>query len=377
LEMNLDFTSEQEMLRDAASKFFANECPYDRVKELEETEAGYSHELWQKMAELGWQGLIFPEEYGGFGATFMDLVILSLETGKALCPSPFFSTVIQCGLTLLEGGTEDQKKELLARVSGGDLIMALAQYEEDGSYHSSGVRMKAEVKGNRYLLNGTKLFVMDANICEKLIVVAKVEDGGPTLFVVEANDPGILITKMPTIGKDNLCEVIFKDVSVDGQQVIGSIGTGSEILQKMEAKAAVIKAAEMVGGCRACIDLTAEYAKQREQYGMPIGGFQIIQHYLANMLIRYDVSANYLYQVASMVEEGLDFVTEASALKASVNENYKFISERAVQIHGAIGTSREAAIALFYRKAKSCEYACGDSDYHYEKVIQNLLARQD
>jgi acyl-CoA dehydrogenase len=373
--MNLDFTSEQEMLKDAASKFFSNECPYDRVKELEDSEAGYSAELWQKMAELGWQGLIFPEEYGGFGAAFMDLILLSQEMGKAVCPSPFFSTVIQCGLTLLEGGTEDQKREFLARIAGGDLIMALAQYEEGGSYFSSGIRMRAEVKGSHYLLNGTKLFVLDANICEKLIVVARTDGGGTTLFMVEANDPGVVITKMPTIGKDNLCEVTFKDVTVNGNRVIGAVGKGWEILEKVEAKAAVVKAAEMVGGCRACIDLTAEYAKQREQYGMPIGGFQIIQHYLANMLIRYDVSANYLYQVASMVEEGLDFVTEASALKASVNESYKFVSERAVQIHGAIGTSREADIALFYRKAKSYEYACGDSDYHYEKVIQNLLAR--
>lgn len=373
--MNLDFTSEQEMLRDSASKFFANECPYDRVKALEETEAGYSPEIWQKMAELGWQGLIFPEEYGGFDAAFMDLIILSEEMGKAVCPSPFFSTVIQCGLTLLEGATEDQKKALLPRIAEGSLNMALAQYEAEGSYLPSGINMIAETRDGHYILNGTKLFVMDANLCEKFIVIARVDKAGPTLFLVEANDPGIGITKMSTIGKDNLCEVTFKDISVDREGVIGPIGKGWEILERMEAKAAVVKAAEMVGGCKACIDITAEYAKQREQYGMPIGGFQIIQHYMANMLIRYDVSANYLYQVAWMVDEGLDFATEASALKASVNETYKFISERAVQIHGAIGTSREADIALFYRKAKSYEYVCGDSDYHYEKVIQNLLAR--
>jgi alkylation response protein AidB-like acyl-CoA dehydrogenase len=373
--MNLDFTSEQEMLRDSASKFFANECPYDRVKELEETEAGYSPGLWQKMAELGWQGLIFPEEYGGYDAPFMDLVILSEEMGKAVCPSPFFSTVIQCGLTLLEGGTENQKKELLPKIAEGILIMALAHYEADGSYLPSGVQMRAETREGHYLLNGAKLFVAEANLCEKLIVVARTDNGGPTLFLVEANDPGIMITKMSTICKDNLCEVTFKDIAVDKDRVIGSVGKGWEILETVEAKAAVVKAAEMVGGCRACIDITAAYAKQREQYGMPIGGFQIIQHYMANMLIRYDVSVNYLYQVAWMVDEGLDFVTEASALKASVNEHYKFISERAVQIHGAIGTSREADIALFYRKAKSYEYVCGDSDYHYEKVIQNLLAR--
>jgi alkylation response protein AidB-like acyl-CoA dehydrogenase len=371
--MNLDFTSEQEMLRDAASKFFSKECPYDRVKELEESEAGYSSELWQKMAELGWHGLIFPEEYGGFGAQFIDLVILSEEMGKAICPSPFFSTIILCGLTLLEGGTEDQKKELLGRISEGDLIMAMAQYEADGSYLPSGIQMSAEKRNGHFILNGTKLFVMDANISEKLIVAARPENEGPALFLVEVGDPGIEITKMPTIGKDNTCQVTFKNVSVPMGNIIGSVGNGWEILEKMQGKAAVVKAAEMVGGCKACIDITAEYAKQREQYGRPIGGFQIIQHYMANMLMKYDLSSSYLYRVAWMVDEGLDLATEASALKASVNENYKYISERAVQIHGGIGTSREADIALFYRRAKSYEYMCGDSDYHYEKVIHNLL----
>lgn len=371
--MDLDFTSEQDMLRDAASKFFLKECPYSRVKELEESEEGYSSELWGKMAELGWQGLLFPEEYEGFDGQFLDLVIILEEMGKMVFPSPFFSTIIQCGLILLEGGTEDQKKELLPQIVEGSLIMALAQYEEDGSYLVSDISMNAEPAGDQYVLNGTKLFVMDANVAHKLIVAARVGDKGVNLFLVDANQPGISITKMPTIGKDNNCEVVFKGVKVPKGNLIGKLGNGGETLEKMNAKAAVAKSAEIIGACKACIDITAEYAKQREQYGKPIGGFQVIQHYMANMLLEYDTSQNYLYRVACMIDEGEAFLTDASALKACANEGFKFISERAVQIHGGIGTTREGDIALFYRKAKSYEYIGGDSDLHYEKIFENLL----
>lgn len=373
--MNLDFTSEQEMLRDAASRFFAKECPFDRVRDIEETEEGYAHDLWKKMAELGWQGLIFPEAYGGFEAGFMDLMIIFEEMGKTLFPSPFFSTVVQCGLTILEGGSEAQKKNLLPRIIEGDLIMALARLEQEGSYRAEGIRMEARKDGDRYVLNGTKLFVADANISGMLIVAARPEGSGPTLFLVDSRDPGIEITKMPTIGKDNTCEVVLKEVSVPGDSIIGPVGGGFEIIEAVEARGAVLMAAEMVGASKACIEMTTAYAKEREQYGIPIGGFQIIQHYMANMLIRYDVASNYLYQVAWMVDEGMDFETEASALKACANEAFKFISERAVQIHGGIGTSREADIGLFYRKAKSYEYICGDTETHYQKVMDNLLAR--
>ncbi|MBW2053406.1 MAG: acyl-CoA/acyl-ACP dehydrogenase [Deltaproteobacteria bacterium] len=374
--MDLDFTAEQEMLRDSASKFLTKECPYSRVKELEESEEGYASDIWRQMAELGWTGLLFPEEYGGYGGQFMDLVIIQEAIGRAVCPSPFFSTVIQCGLIFLEGGTKEQKQEILPKIAEGSLIMALAQYEEDGSYFASDINMKAEAQGDQYVLNGTKLFVMDANVADKLIVAAKTADDEVTLFLSDANAPNLAITKMPTIGMDNNCEVVFNGVKVSTENIIGSVGSGEEILEKMNTKAAVAKAAEMIGGCKACIDITSDYAKQREQYGKPIGGFQVIQHYMANMLIEFETSCNYLYRVACLIDEDEDFSTDAFALKACVNEVYKFISERAVQIHGGIGTTREGDIGLFYRKAKSCEYMCGDTDFHYDKVFEKIFERE-
>ncbi len=372
--MDLDFTSEQNMLRESAAKFLADKCPFDRVKALEESEAGYDPELWQEMAGLGWTGLLFPEEYGGYGGEFTDLVIIQEEFGKAAYPSPFFSTVVQCGLIILEGGSEDQKKDLLPQIARGSLIVSLAHFEEEGSYLDTGITMRADQQGDKYVLNGSKLFVLDANIAEKLIVAART-DTGVTLLLVSAKDPGVTITRIPTIAKDNNCEVIFKDVTVSGDDIIGPAGGGWEILEKMYTRAALAKAAEMAGGSRTCLDMTSAYAKEREQYGKVIGGFQVIQHYLANMQIACDTAFNYLYRLAGMIDAGDEASTAVSAMKACINENFKFISERAVQIHGAIGTTREHNIGLFYRRAKSCEFMCGDSNFHYEKICDDILEK--
>ncbi len=374
--MNLDFSKDQLLIRKSAGEFLKKECPYEKVKELEESEAGYDHKLWKKMAELDWQASCFPEAYGGYGGSFVDVIILMEEMGKMAFPSPFFSTVIQCGQLVLLGGTEKQKKSYIPRLIDGDLIMALAQYETDGSYDPEDITMKAVTDGNYTILNGTKLFVTDANIAHKLIVAAKTGAEGLSLFVVDAQDPGIAVTKMPTIGKDNNCEVIFTDVKVSRENILGSPGGGAALLVQMNTRAMVAKAAEMLGGCKAATDMTIAYAKQRKQYGMPIGSYQVIQHYIANMLMEYDTASNYLYWVAGMVDAGEDYAMDAAALKACVNHGFKYVSERAVQIHGGLGTSREAHVGLFYRRAKSCEFVCGDTRTHQERVFQGLLKRK-
>ena len=370
--MDLGFSSDQNLLRDSIAEFLAKECLFERVKELEESEEGYDPKLWKKMAELGWMESHLPEEYGGYGDPFIDLVIIMEEIGKAAYPSPFFSALIQCGFTILGGGSEEQKKTLLPKIAQGKLIMALAQYEEEGSYLETEINMPAVLSGEKYVLNGPKMFVTDANIAEKLIVAALVENMGVTLFLVDTCDPGVAITKMPCIAMDNTCEVVFNDVRVSKEDIIGKPGEGWQILSKMFPKATVAKCAEMVGACKATIDMTVAYAKRREQYGNPIGGYQIIQHYMANMLLGYDTCVNYLYKVAWMIDEGMDAFREVSALKARVNEQNKFITERGVHIHGGVGTTREFDVALFFRRSKSGEFVLGDTDYHYEKVAQGL-----
>ncbi|MBU4054302.1 MAG: acyl-CoA/acyl-ACP dehydrogenase, partial [Proteobacteria bacterium] len=359
--MDLDFSKEQELIRKSAAQFVAKECPFDLVRELEESDDGYSKTMWQKMREVGWLDLLIPETYGGFGSDFMDVVIIQEELGKRVVPSPFFSTAIIGSLAILESGSEAQKAALMPKIGDGSMLVSLAQYEEEGSYQQTGIQMVAERKNGHYELSGTKMFVTDANIADKLIVPAKADkdDDGLTLFLVDTNTPGLSVSKLQTIAKDNTCAVKFDAVQVPESDILGTIGNGWSALEKMYTKAAVAKAAEMIGACKACIDMTAGYTKERVQYGTPIGGNQAIQHFMANMLIAYDTIHEYLYRVACMIDNGEDAGLEASILKAGANENFKFISERAIQLHGAIGTTREFDIALFFRRAKSWEFVCG------------------
>jgi len=370
--MDLGFTTEQDMLRKSVAEFLSKECPYETVKEIEETQEGYSKKMWHKIAELGWMETHYPEAYGGFGDPLMDLYIVVEEMGRAAFPSPFISTVVQCGLCILESGTEEQKERLLPEIAQGKRIMALAQYEPEASYRESGINMPAVEEEDGFTLNGTKMFVTDANIADALLVAARVADAGVTLLLVDAADPGIRIRKMPTVAMDNGCEVVFTDVKVPKADAVGTPGGGWETLERVHPRAVLAKCAEMLGGCKAALDMTTAYAKERVQYGTPIGGFQAVQHFMADMQLAYDTSINLFYKVAWMVEEGMDAAADVSGLKAKLNEDYRFISERAVHIHGAIGTTREYDVGIFYRRAKASEFAMGDTDHHLEKVAQGM-----
>jgi alkylation response protein AidB-like acyl-CoA dehydrogenase len=369
--MDFDFNTEQDMLRKSVAEFLKKECPSEVVKEIEDSDEGYSAKLWKKMAQLEWMGIHFPEECEGFEDPFSNLMIIVEEMGKTAFPSPFFSTVIMCGLTIMEGGSDKQKKDLLTKIAKGKLIMALALYEEDASYLPSEFKMAAMVSGEDYILNGTKMFVSDANIAQKLIVAART-DQGLGLFLVDTKDPGITVNKMPTIGKDNTCEVVFDNVAVSKGDIIGKPGQGEEILDSVLKKAAVAKCAEMLGGCQTAIQMSADYARTRIQYEVPIGAQQSIQHYLADMQIAYDTNINLFYKVGWMIDEDEDFSTDASALKGRLNEMYNFVVDRAVQIHGGVGTTREFDVGLYFRRAKAFELMLGDTQYHYEQVAQGL-----
>ncbi len=371
--MDFDLTGDQKLIQESIREFLEKECPYEKVRELEEDELGYDPVVWRKMAGLGYLGIAFPEACGGTGGSFIDLMILAEEMGRAAFPSPFFSTVVRCGLTVLEGGTEKQRLDLLGGISRGELILSLARYEEGASYEMSGVDTRARQDGARLVLDGVKLFVKDGNIAHKLLVVARGPGSGFSLCLVDGRAKGVAVSRMPTIGMDNTCEVILKGVSIDRGDVLGEAGGAEALLERTMVKGSLVKSAEMLGGCRACIDMTAAYAKKRKQYGMAIGSFQIIQHYMADMLLAYDTCHNYLYKVGWMADEGMECAAGASIVKASVNRSYRLIAEKAVQIHGAIGTTREGNIGLYYRRAKASEYEMGDTGFHYGRIARHLL----
>ena len=374
--MDLRFTEAQEILKKMARDFLATECPKILVRELEKSEKGYSPELWKKMAELGWMGLVIPEKYEGMGYTFQDLTVLLEETGRNILPGPLISTVIST-FPILEAGTEEQKKELLPKIARGEVIITTALLEAEGTFNASGIAIKATPKGDEFIINGTKLFAEMAHVANYIICVTRTKDStspekGITLFLVDSKTPGIHCEIIPTIAADKLCEVRFDNVTVPKKNILGKRDEGWPIVEMMLRKGAIAKCAESIGAMQTCIEMTVAYSKERVQYDRPIGAFQALQHIMADMWTSMQTSRYLVYKVAWMESEGQSCAKEASLAKAYVNEVYKNVSKWAVRLHGAIGTSYDHDIQLYYRRSKAADTAFGGTDFHRELVAKEI-----
>jgi alkylation response protein AidB-like acyl-CoA dehydrogenase len=375
--MDLGLNEEQEMLKKSARDFLQKECPKQLVKQLDESDAGYSPELWRKMAELGWTGLIFPEKYGGSGGSFLDLIVLLEEMGYNILPGPFFSTVVLCGLTILASGTEEQKRELLPKIANGEMILALALTEPSASYDAASIKTKAAARNDEYIINGTKLFVPDANVADCILCVARTKktknpEDGITIFLVDAKSPGIKCTLLKTLARDKQCEIVFDNVTVPKKSILGKLNQGWPIVKDTLQKATAAKCAEMVGGAQAALEMTVKYAKERVQFNRPIGSFQAIQHYCANMVTDVDGARFITYKAAWELSEGLPATKDVAVAKAWTSEAYGRVTLLAHQIFGAIGFTMDHDIHLYYRRAKAGEIMFGDGDYQRAIVASEL-----
>jgi len=375
--MDLGFSEEQEMLRTMARDFLANECPKSLVREMEEDEKGYSPELWRKMAELGWFGLVFPEKYGGTEGSFLDLGVLMEEMGRALLPGPFVPTVVQAGLTIMNHGSEEQKQQFLPKIANGDLIMTLALTEPMGRYSPDSVTLKGEASGDGFVLSGVKLFVPDAHVSDYMIVVARTKDGadksdGITLLIVDSKSAGVAVTPLKTIASDKLCEVKFDKVKVLKANVLGQVDKGWAIVKDIMEKATVAQCLLLVGEAQVAFEMSVQYAKDRVQFGRPIGSFQAIQHKCANMVTDVDGARFITYQAAWRVSEGLPAAMEISMAKAWTSDATRRVVAEAHQIHAGIGFTKDYDLQLYFRRQKAGEVTWGDGDWHRELVAQQL-----
>ena len=370
----MDFTlsEEQEMLKTMARDFLTDKCPKKFVKEMEEDEKGYSPEMWAEMADLGWMGLVFPEKYGGSEMSFLDLSVLLEETGRACLPGPFFSTVVLGGLPIMDAGTDEQKQEYLPRIAGGEAIFTAALTEVGGGYDASSIQVRATAEGDNYVIEGTKLFVPDAAVADYIICPARTSEDGITVFIVDAKSEGISTKVLKTIANDKQCEVVFNKVKVPGANILGEPDKGWEIVRTIIEKSAIAKCCAMVGAMEAVLEMTVEYAKERKQYDQPIGAFQVIQHYCANMAIDVDASRYGTYQAAWMLSEGIPCHKEVAEAKSFINESFERFIALAHQIHGAIGVTIDHDLQYYTKRAKSAQLSYGGSDYHRETVAREM-----
>ncbi len=374
--MDLGLDEQQEMLKNFARDFLEKECPESLVRQMEEDEKGYSPELWKKMAQQGWMGLIIPEEFGGTGMNLCELVVLLEEFGRALVPGPFISTVVLGAVPIMEAGSKEQKERFLPKIASGEVIMTMALTEPSAKWTADGVSLQAKKDGGDYILNGTKLFVPDAHVTDYMVVVARTGgqgEDGITLLLVDSKSPGIKYELLKTIASDKQCEVTFENVRVPAANLLGPEGKGWPIVEKTKKVATVAACAYLVGLAQMDFDVTLNYAKERVQFGRPIGSFQAIQHKLADAVIDVDGSRFITYKAAWSLQEGEpDADLMISMAKAWTSDASRRVVAHGQQIHGGIGFTKEYKIQLYFRRQKWMELMWGDADYHRELVAEKL-----
>ncbi|PYM06768.1 MAG: acyl-CoA dehydrogenase [Candidatus Rokuibacteriota bacterium] len=375
--MDFGFSEEQELLRSTARKFFEKECTSEFVRKMMATPEGTTPEFWAKLAEQGWLGLIFPEVYGGAGLGFVDLVVLMEEMGRAVMPGPYFSTVHLGGLTILEAGSDAQKKRWLPKLSAGEARVTLAWTEPNARWDAQGVTVAATEAGGGFTLSGTKLFVPDAHIADALVVVARTAAGGNpqegvSLFLVPKTAPGLEVTLLPTMDQTRkLCEVKLGRVAVPADALLGEKGKGWQPLTRVVERATVALCAEMCGGAQRVLDMTTEYAKIRVAFGKPIGAYQGVKHKAADMLVEVENAKSITYYAAWAVDESAPEAARAASMaKAYVSDASRRVSAAGIQLHGGIGFTWEHDLHLYFKRAKGSEFTFGDATYHRERVAQ-------
>jgi alkylation response protein AidB-like acyl-CoA dehydrogenase len=376
--MNFGFTEEQEMIRSQAAEFFKQEYPIALARELLNDEHGFNDVLWKKMSALGWCSLVFPEEYRGAGLTFVELTVLLEQMGRALVPGSFFSTVVLGGLIIQETATTEQKSNWLEAIAEGKLKATLAHIEPGGSSHTAGVlSVIAERDAKGYVINGTKLFVPDAHVSDLIICTARtssssISEEGISLFAIDRTSDGLNLTALKTMDQTRrVYEVTFDRLHVPADRMLGEIGSAWPVLEKVFTRATIGICAEMVGGAQKMLEMCVDYAKQRVQFGRPIGSFQAIQHKCADMLLFIESARSAVYAAAcSASENSKDTALLASVAKAYTNDACRFVAGEAIQVHGGMGFTWEHDAHLYFKRAKADEFSFGDTSYHRARVAE-------
>ncbi len=375
--MDYSFNSDQEMIRDTARKFLENECPKEKTREIMKSEKGYDPDIWKQMLELGWMGLIIPEKYSGSEMSYLDLMVIMEEIGRNILPSPFFTTVAQCSLPIIGFGTEEQKNEHLPKIAMEGEIWSLAVLEKPVSWNASDIEMEAKADGDDYVLNGTKLFVQYGQAADKLIVIARTgkkddTNGGLTALIVDAKSDGISMEVIPTQAKDNRCEIVFNNVKVPKTNILGEVDKGYDIVEYIIQNATTLKAAEMAGGTQYVLEYSNNYCKERIQFGKPLGAFQAVQHKLADMLIDIDGLKFLVYEAAWQISENCATPRIVSMAKLKANTVYQNSCMDGMIAQGAMGFTDEMDVGLYHLRSKMNEFECGSSDFHKERIAQDL-----
>ena len=369
--MNFAFSEEQEELRRIVRQFLETKSSEAAVREQMETEAGYDTAVWSQMAEqMGLQGLIVPEEFGGSGYSYVELIVVLEEMGRSLLCAPYFSTVVLAANTLIHSGDDAAKADLLPGIASGETIATLAFTEPNGRWDEAGIEATATAAGDGWTIDGTKMFVLDGHTADLVLVAART-GAGVSLFAVEGGADGL--TRTPLATMDQTRKQAKLEFAGTPARLIGTDGEGWTVLERVLDLAAVALAAEQVGGAQMCLDMSVEYAKVRVQFGRPIGSFQAIKHKCADMLLEVESAKSAAYYAGWCAAELNDELPSVASLaKAYCSDAYFHAAAENIQIHGGIGFTWEHPAHLYFKRAKSSELLFGDPTYHRELLAQRI-----
>ncbi len=370
--MDLSLNETQELLQRSARDFLKAECPISLARAIDDGDGGFPAGLWRQMAELGWTGMLVPEQHGGFGGSVLDLVVLSEELGRVLAPVPFHSTAVLAALLLRAAGSDDQQRRLLPAIARGEQVVAYAATERDYSWGQEGVQLRATPAGPGWTLNGVKLFVHDAANAGTFLVLARTGDDetGLTLFLVPAASAGVSVRRVSGWAGERQYEVEFQNAAADA---VGAPGSAWQAVQQAYPTACVALSGYKLGAMAEVCEFTTEYARTRHQFGAPIGTFQRVQDHLIDMVNHLDGARWTTYEAAWKLDAGKPDAAEAASMaKAVASEGFYQVAFHSHEVHGGIGASLEYPLHLYTRKARTLYDYLGSPGYH-KKLLAKFL----
>jgi alkylation response protein AidB-like acyl-CoA dehydrogenase len=376
--MDMKLTEEQLQLQEGARRFMDEECTMDFVRQMEASELGYSRDMWKRMAELGWLGIDLPDDAGGLGLGTLDLAILMRELGRHICPTPFLSTAVIAGSAIARAGTEEQRRQYIPQIVDGEAVIAFAYQEFSRSFDPGVIKLEARASKDGYVLNGTKMFVEYAGAADRLLVVARTSESPPTrsgltMFLLDARADGIHCTRTPTMARDHHYEVAFRDVHVTREAVLGRVDAAWTDLEPVLHKAAVAFSAFTNGAAFELHEQATEFAKQRVQFGRPIGQLQTIQGYLAQLIMEI-LGADTLTMFAAFhMDRGRHVRGYVAKAKGFAAETVARTMDIGSQIFGGMGYMEEVDSTLYLRRGKQYELMLGGTDYWYDVAAEEMI----
>ena len=372
--MKLILTEEQEFLRDTAKNFAQERTPVAHFRALRDSNDQnlWDKDIWQEMVNLGWSGILIPEEFGGSYFGVAGISVILQECGKTLTPSPLFSTGVLGAYAISNFGTQEQKEQYLPKIVNGEITTALA-VDESSHHDPSKTSLTAEKKDDKYILNGKKTFVIDGASADVLIVLTRTsgnsgELAGLTLFIIDSNADGIDKTKLDMADSRNYANINFNDVKCSNQDILGALESGGETVESILDIGRIAISAEMLGNAESAFETTIEYLKQRKQFGVLIGTFQALQHRAAAMFCEIELTKSAVMAAVQGADERSNELQRLSSLaKTIAGETLHLVSNEAIQMHGGVGVTDEYDLGFFIKRSRVAEQIFGSSTYHTER----------